>query len=202
MNNEKLDLPDHLNGHGNGARIAALLDTDAELAADAALLAELRGAVRAQAAAIDGSAGLDVLRRRIAKPSPWRHLRRFIDLISRPVLAPAIMATLAVVCAVQGTLLWQATPPLGMMADEATPGALAWRGAPAAPVKASLQVRFDDQATLAQIEAALELAQARIVSGPLADRSYLLDAASPGAASASLRTSAVVRDLRVLPVQQ
>lgn len=203
MTEEQTDLPDYLNGRNDSARIAALLKSDPDFAADAELLQELRGAVRAQAEAIDGGAGLEALRLRIAKPSPWRHVRRFFDLISRPVLAPAIMATLTVVCLVQGTLLWQSeSAPLGMMTDDATPGALSWRGAPAAEAKASLQVRFDDQATLAQIEAALELAQARIVSGPLVDRSYLLDAASPAAAATSLRTSAVVREVRVLPARQ
>jgi hypothetical protein len=203
MTEEQTELPDYLNGRNDSARIAELLKTDPDFAADAALLQALRGAVRAQAEAIDGGAGLDALRLRIAKPSPWRHVRRFLELISRPALAPAIMATLAVLCVVQGTLLWQSGPaPLGMMTDDAAPGALTWRGAPASAPKASLQVRFDDQATLAQIEAALELAQARIVSGPLVDRSYLLDAAAPAAAATRLRTSAVVREVRVLPAKQ
>jgi hypothetical protein len=198
MTDEQTDLPDYLNGRNDSANVAARLKTDADFAADADLLQELRSAVRAQAEAIDAGAGLAALHERIARPSPWRHVRHFFEKISGPGLAPAIMAVLVVVCVVQGTMLWKDEPAeLGMMADEATPGALGWRATPAA--KASLHVRFDSRATLAQIEAALQRARARIVAGPLADGSYQLDAAVPGAAAVSLRASAVVLDVRTLP---
>lgn len=200
MTDEQTGLPDYLNGRNDSARIAALLETDADFAADAELLQELRGAVRAQAEAIDPSAGLAALHERIARPSPWRHVRHFFEKISGPVLAPAIMAALIVVCVVQGTMLWKDEPAeLGMMADEATPGTLGWRDTPAPTAKASLHVRFDNRATLAQIEAALQRARARIVAGPLADGSYQIDAALPGAAAVSLRANAVVLEVRTLP---
>ena len=189
-------LPDYLNGRADPAgcaRIAALLESDPAFAEDAALMVALRDALRAEAQAIDGDAGLAALRQRIAKPSPWRHVRHFFDLLSRPVLAPAIMASLALVCAVQGWMLWQ----------EPQSGEVTWRGAPGstlAPAPATLQVRFDDQATMAQIEAALKLAHARIIDGPLADGSYLLEAAVPVFAHHKLRQNAVVREVRAVPV--
>ncbi len=188
-------LPDYLNGRAGEAdiaRIAALLESDPAFAGDADLLHTLRDALRAEAAAIDGGAGLAALRARIAKPSPWRHLRRFIDMLSRPVVAPAIMASLAMVCAVQGWMLWQ----------EPQPAQPTWRGVPGtalAPSAVTLQVRFDNQATLAQIEGALKLAHARIVEGPLADGSYLLEAAVPVFATHSLRKNAAVREVRPVP---
>ncbi len=113
-------------------------------------------------------------------------------MLSRPVVAPAIMASLALVCAVQGWMLLQEPPA----------GELTWRGAPGtalAPSAATLQVRFDNQASLAQIEDALKLAHARIVEGPLADGSYLLEAAVPAFATHSLRKNAVVREVRAVP---
>lgn len=88
-------------------------------------------------------------------------MRNFLDLFARPVFARAIMASLALVCTVQGWMLWQ----------EPQSGEVNRRGAPGtalAPSPATLQVRFDDQATLAQFESALKLAHVRIADGPLA----------------------------------
>ena len=200
-------LPDYLNHHGDAAgraRIAALLADDPALAADADLMLTLRGAVRDEAAAIDGGAGLDALRLRIAKPSPWRHLHALFALLSRPMVGHAVSAALLLVCVAQGAMLWQASQiaPVAIVFEQPS-GALAWRGEPAAaPAKASLQVRFDDQARLAEIEAALARAQARIVSGPLSDRSYLLDAAAPAAAERTLRLDPVVREVRAWSAPQ
>lgn len=199
-------LPNYLNHHGDAAeraRMAALLADDPALAAEADLMHTLRAAVREEAAAIDACAGLGALRQRMAKPSPWRHLRTLLDLVSGPVAGPAISAALVLICVVQGAMLWQAGRAApATIAIEQPAGTLAWRGAPGpAAAKASLQVRFDDQARLADIEAALAMAQARIVSGPMADRSYLLDASVPVAAQRILRLNPVVREVRALPGQ-
>ena len=196
-------LPDYLNGHvagEDGRRIAALLDSDAAWQAQAAVLGDLRAAVGAQVAAMDAEAGLDELKRRIAapsrtaaQPSPqpsragwWQRLRaiRF-----GPMAAPAVMAALAAVCVVQGWML-HGVPAPGPAPD----GGLAWRNAPfsvAAP-QANLQVRFGADASLAQVEAALVGARARIVAGPQGGQRYLLQAEDPAAALAQLRASAAV----------
>lgn len=195
-------LPDYLNGHVDGEdarRIAELLESDAAWQAQAALLGDLRAAVGAQMAAMDSDTGLDELRRRIAaapaatpaKPTPatpwWRKL---FDLRLMPQFAPAIMATLVAVCAVQGWMLGNA-PDTGV----------AWRDASlsvAAPA-ANLRVLFAAEASLAQVEAALFQAHARIVTGPQSDHSYLLQADDANAALAQLRGSAAVLDASVIP---
>lgn len=187
-------LPDYLNGHVEGEdarRIEALLESDAAWRAQAELLADVRDAVGAQVAAMHSDSGLDELRRRIAatpraEPPPraswWRRLLA-IRLI--PVFTPAIMATLAAVCVVQGLMLAGAPEP-----------GLAWRDAPlsvAAP-GANLRVRFAAGASLAQVEAALLDAHARIAGGPQGDQRYLLQAEDATAALARLRAKAVVAE--------
>lgn len=195
-------LPDYLNGHVEGEdarRIAALLESDAAWQAQAAVLADVRAAVNAQMAAMDSEAGLDELKRRIAaaprslpKTAPqdgwWR---RLFAMRFAPVLAPALMAALAGVCVVQGWMLHQA-PDIDV----------AWRSAPfsvAAP-SANLQVRFAADASLAQVEAALVDARARIVGGPQGGQRYLLQAEDPAAAVARLRASTAVVEAGVLTV--
>jgi|GEM_PF-1360319 len=206
-------LPDYLNGHVAGEdarRIGALLQSDAAWQAQAELLADVRDAVGAQMAAMDSDAGLDELRRRIATPlaapSPPAPLagtpagprparrrawwQRFVGIRLIPGFAPAIMATLAAVCVVQGWMLGGA-PDSG----------LAWRNAPlsvAAPA-ANLRVRFAAEASLAQVEATLFQAHARIVSGPQGSQRYLLQAEDAAAALAQLRASAVVVEASAIP---
>lgn len=177
-------LPDYLNGHAPAAdasRIAARLRDDAELAADADWLREIRAAIGDEAASLDPDAGLAQLHGRLARPSPWRRLLRRLSL---PALAPMAIMALASVCMVQAWLLWQA--------PAAPVEQLSWRGAPgAAAPQASLRVQFLPHASMEQVAAALEQAQAGIVAGPLPDRSYLLDAADPQAALRSLQASGV-----------
>jgi hypothetical protein len=190
-------LPDYLNGHvaGEDARhIVALLDSDAAWQAQAAVLADLRAAIGAQVAAMDGDTGLDELKRRIAaapgtaaytSPPQVGWWQRILGIRLGPMLTPAVMATLAGVCVVQGWMLHGAPEP---------DGGLAWRNAPfsvAAP-QANLQVRFAADASLAQLEAVLIQARARIVTGPQGGQRYLLQADDPVAALARLRTSAAV----------
>ena len=192
-------LPDYLNGHVAGEdarRIAALLDSDAAWQAQAAVLADVRAAVGAQIAAMDSAAGLDELKRRIAATprvapiktdSGW--WRRLLAMRWAPVLAPALMAALAGVCVVQGWMLHQAPDT-----------DVAWRAAPlsvAAP-SANLQVRFAASASLAQVEAALVDARARIVAGPQGGQRYLLQAEDPAAAAERLRASTAVVEAGVL----
>jgi len=192
-------LPDYLNGHVAGddaRRIEALLDSDPDWQAQAALLADLREAVGAHMAAMPGDAGLDVLHRRIAatatplpapapvppaRRAPW--WQRQFDGGLMPRFAPAAIATLAAVCVAQGWMLAR-VPDDGV----------AWRDAPlvvAAP-DGNLEVRFAAGATLEQVEAVLTRAHARIVGGPLGGRRYLLQADDPGAALTPLRASPAV----------
>ena len=192
-------LPDYLNGHVAGEdarRIAAFLESDAAWQAQAAVLADVRAAVGAQMAAMEAEAGLDELKRRIAAapgtaahtpPPPAGWWQRLFGMRLGPVLTPAVMASLACVCVVQGWMLHGAP-------DLESDSGLAWRNAPfsvAAP-QANLQVRFAADASLAQLEAALTGARARIVSGPQGGQRYLLQADDPVAALARLRASAVV----------
>jgi hypothetical protein len=195
-------LPDYLNGHvaGDDARcIAALLENDAAWQDQAAVLADVRAAVGAQMAAMDSEAGLEELKRRIAvaprdaasKVSPpmagwWR---RMLGIRLAPAWTPLVMASLAGVCVVQGWMLYSA-PDAGV----------AWRGAPlsvAAPA-ANLEVRFAADASLAQVEAVLIQAGARIVTGPQGGQRYLLQADDPAAALAQLRDSSAVVESAVL----
>ena len=108
----------------------------------------------------------------------------YLALQALPALAPMAITALASVCMVQAWLLWQA--------PAAPVEQLSWRGAPgAAAPQASLRVKFLPHASMEQVAAALEQAQAGIVAGPLPDRSYLLDAADPQAALRSLQASGV-----------
>jgi len=191
-------LPDYLDGHVTGddaRRIEALLDSDPDWQAQAALLGDLREAVGAHMAAMPGDAGLDVLHRRIAatptplpapsvpptRRAPW--WQRLFAGGFMPRFAPAAMATLAAVCVAQGWMLAH-VPDAGV----------AWRDAPlvvAAP-EGNLEVRFAAAATLEQVEAVLTRAHVRIVGGPLGSRRYLLQADDPGAALTQLRASPAV----------
>lgn len=197
-------LPDYLTGHVTGAdaeRIAALLATDAAWQAQAAMLEDVRGAIAAQIAAMDSDTGLDELHRRIAaapasttvtatQPPRNAWWQRLFDLRLVPQFTPAIVASLVAICAVQGWMLGHAPDT-----------EVAWRAAPlnvAAPA-ANLQVRFAGDASLAQVEAALLQAHARIVGGPQGGQRYLLQAEDATAALAQLRATAVVAEASVIP---
>jgi hypothetical protein len=214
-------LPDYLTGHVTGEdaeRIAALLASDPAWQAQAAMLDDVRGAIAAQIATMDSDTGLDELHRRIAaapaveaitaaspqqspepqsaqpqrpaKPPRNAWWQRLFDLRLVPQFTPAIVASLVAVCAVQGWMLGHA-PDTNV----------AWRAAPlnvAAPA-ANLQVRFAADASLAQVEAALLQARARIVNGPQGGQRYLLQAEDATAALAQLRTNAVVAEASVIP---
>ncbi|WP_332875673.1 hypothetical protein [Massilia sp. S19_KUP03_FR1] len=192
-------LPDYLNGHvtgEDGRHIAVLLENDRTWQQQAAAMADLRQGVAHEMDTMDSAHGLAELRRRMAASAPaprapwWR---RLLDMRAAPVLAFGTMASLAAVCVVQG---W-------MLAHPAAP-AVAWRAAPftvAAPA-ANLRVRFHDGATLAQVEAVLAQAGARLVAGPGGRHAYLVQADDPAAALPLLRASAVVRDASpAAPVQ-
>ena len=197
-------LPDYLNGHVAGddaRRIAALLESDAAWQAQAAMLEDVRAAIGAQMAAIDSEAGLGELKRRIAatslpsasKTAParagwWQGL----GLRLAPAFTPVAMAALAGVCVVQGWMLHRAPDT-----------DVAWRAAPlsiAAPA-ANLQVRFAADASLAQVEAALIQAGARIVTGPQGGQRYLLQADDPAAALVRLRASQAVAEADAFAVE-
>ena len=80
---------------------------------------------------------------------------------------------------------------------------VAWRAAPlsiAAPA-ANLQVRFAADASLAQVEAALIQAGARIVTGPQGGQRYLLQADDPAAALVRLRASQAVAEADAFAVE-
>lgn len=164
------------------------------LALDDPLLQELRSALAAEAQQMDPEAGLAQLRQRLhaprARTSAWRRL-----LASLPRLAPLAVTALASVCVVQSWLLWH-----GQTNDSAgSPATLAWRSVAGEPAPAaSLRVQFRPGATLDQLSAALEAAQAGIVAGPLSDHSYLLDAADAVAARRSLQASGLVVDIAPL----
>lgn len=190
-------LPDYLNGHVAGEdarRIAAFLESDAAWQAQAAMLADVRAAVGARMAAMDADAGLDELKHRIAAapgtaaymaPPQVGWWRRLLRMRLGAMLPQVVMASLAGICVVQGWMLHGA--------PEADSG-LAWRNAPfsiGAP-QANLQVRFAADASLAQLEAALTGARARIVSGPQGGQRYLLQADDPATALVRLRASAAV----------
>lgn len=124
------------------------------------------------------------------QPSRTAWWQRLFDLRLVPQFAPAIVATLVAVCAVQGWML-----------SHVPDTDVAWRNAPlnvAAPA-ANLQVRFAADASLAQVEAALLQAHARIVSGPQGGQRYLLQAEDATAALAQLRANAVVAEVNVIP---
>lgn len=177
-------LPDYLNGHAPAdvaSRIAARLEHDPHWAADADWLGEIRTAIEAEAAGMDPAAGLAELHRRLERPGFWRRCCRRLAL---PALAPVAITALASLCIGQAWLLWQQAAPADQLRWRSVPGAVA--------PPASLRVQFLPTASMAQVAAALEQAQAGIVAGPLPDHGYLLDAADPPAALQSLRVSGVV----------
>ena len=177
-------LPDYLNGHAPAdvaSRIAARLEHDPHWAADAGWLGEIRTAIEAEAASMDPAAGLAELHRRLERPGFWR---RCYQRLALPALAPVAITALASLCIGQAWLLWQQASPADQLRWRSVPGAVA--------PPASLRVQFLPTASMAQVAAALEQAQAGIVAGPLPDHSYLLDAADPPAALQSLRASGVV----------
>ena len=177
-------LPDYLNGHAPAdvaSRIAARLEHDPHWAADADWLGEIRTAIEAEAAGMDPAAGLAELHRRLERPGFWR---RCYQRLALPALAPVAITALASLCIGQAWLLWQQAAPADQLRWRSVPGAVA--------PPASLRVQFLPTASMAQVAAALEQAQAGIVAGPLPDHGYLLDAADPPAALQSLRASSVV----------
>ena len=177
-------LPDYLNGHAPAdvaSRIAARLEHDPHWAADAGWLGEIRAAIEAEAASIDPAAGLAELHRRLERPGFWRSCYQRLAL---PALAPMAITALASLCIGQAWLLWQQAAPADQLRWRSVPGAVA--------PPASLRVQFLPTASMAQVAAALEQAQAGIVAGPLPDHGYLLDAADPPAALQSLQASGVV----------
>lgn len=177
-------LPDYLNGHvpaDVASRIAARLEDDPNWADDADWLREIRAAIEAEAASMDPAAGLAELHRRLERPAFWR---RWYQRLALPALAPMAITALASLCIVQAWLLWQQPAPADQLSWRSVPGAVA--------PPASLRVQFLPTASMAQVAAALEQAQAGIVAGPLPDHGYLLDAADPPAALQSLQASGVV----------
>lgn len=172
-------------------------------ALDDPLLQELRGALAAEAQQMDPETGLAQLHQRLHAPrartssgantstSAWRRL--LASLPSLTPLAPLAVTALASVCVVQSWLLWHG------QADDSAGAPLAWRSVAGEPAPAaSLRVHFRPGATLDQLSAALEAAQAGIVAGPLSDHSYLLDAADAEAARRSLQASGLVVDIAPL----
>ena len=127
-------------------------------------------------------------------PQAWRNCivasnaagfwRRCCQRLALPALAPVAITALASLCIGQAWLLWQQPAPADQLRWRSVPGAVA--------PPASLRVQFLPTASMAQVAAALEQAQAGIVAGPLPDHGYLLDAADPPAALQSLRASGVV----------
>lgn len=177
-------LPDYLNGHAPAdvaSRIAARLEHDPHWAADAGWLGEIRTAIEAEAAGMDPAAGLAQLHRRLERPGFWR---RCYQRLALPALAPVAITALASLCIGQAWLLWQQAAPADQLRWRSVPGAVA--------PPASLRVQFLPTASMAQVAAALEQAQAGIVAGPLPEHGYLLDAADPPTALQSLRASGVV----------
>jgi hypothetical protein len=176
-------LPDYLNGHAPAdvaSRISARLEHDPNWAADADWLGDIRTAIEAEAASMDPAAGLAELHRRLERPAFWR---RWSQRLTLPALAPVAITALASLCIGQAWLLWQQPSPADQLSWRSVPGAVA--------PPASLRVQFLPHASMQQVAAALEQAQAGIVAGPLPDRSYLLDAANPQAALRSLQASGV-----------
>lgn len=203
-------LPDYLTGRADAAdaaRIAALVAADPAWADDVAGLRALRAAVQAEAAAMDGADGLAALRARIARADVaarpqrsdrglWQRMRAFMTLST---LAPVTVVLLAGVVGVQAWMLTHAPTPASDVSGAGTPQ-VRWRGGPLDGLTpaGTLKVTLAYNVSVTQFEAALAQAQARIVGGPLADHSYLLDAADPGAALRSLRANPIVADVRAL----
>ena len=149
---------------------------------DQRLRAMLREALDAEAAAMDPDAGLAQLHQRLRPLAWWRRLRW----PSFPSLAPWAVTALASLCLAQAWLLWR---PHDTAADQ-----LQWRSLPGmeAQSAATLRARFAPGATVEQMNAGLTQAGAGIVAGPLADGSYLLDAADPTAALRSLQANRAI----------
>lgn len=191
-------LPDYLNGQvdGEDARhIEILLENDDSWQAQAAMLIDVRSAVGSEMSAMDSDRGLAELRRRMhagaaaPRPSWWQ---RLFAARWAPALTLGAMASLAALCVVQG---WMLAHPQDSAAD------VAWRAAPftvAAPA-ANVRVRFHDDATLAQVEAALAAARARLVAGPQGRHVYRLQADDTAAALVQLRASPAVAEATVTP---
>lgn len=141
----------------------------------------LRAALDAEAAAMSPDTGLVQLHQRLQRPAWWRRIRW----PTLPSLAPWAITALASLCVVQAWLLWQPHEPVDQVQWRSLPGLTAQ---PAA----SLRARFAPGATMANVNAALAQAGATIVTGPLADGSYLLDAADPPAALRSLQANGAI----------
>lgn len=142
----------------------------------------LREALDAEAAAMAPDAGLAQLHQRLRPTSWWRRLRW----PTVPALAPWAITALASLCVAQAWLLWR---PHDTAADQ-----LQWRSLPGMEARpaATLRARFAPGASIEQLSAALTQAGATMVAGPLADGSYLLDAADPPAALRSLQANAML----------
>ena len=149
---------------------------------DQRLQAMLREALDAEAAAMDPDAGLAQLHQRLRPLAWWRRLRW----PTLPTLAPWAVTALASLCVAQAWLLWR---PHDTAADQ-----LQWRSLPGIEAQgaATLRARFAPGATVEQMNAGLTQAGASIVAGPLADGSYLLDAADPQAALRSLQANRAI----------
>ena len=154
----------------------------------------LRAALEAEAAAMSPDAGLAQLHQRLQHPAWWRR----IGWPALPSLAPWTITALASLCVVQAWLLWQPHEP---SEPHAVASELQWRSVPGleAQPAASLRARFAPGASMAQVSAALAQAGATIVAGPLADGSYLLDAAEPPAALRSLQASGITVEAATTP---
>jgi len=189
-------LPDYLNGHASAdeaSRIAAKLEHDPEWADEAAWMRDIRSAIEQEAADLDASAGLAQLHHRLEQQNPglWRRLLARLSLPSLPRMAPFAITALASICVIQAWLLWQVQ---GSPNEQ-----VQWRSAPGteAPV-ANLRVQFKPEASISQMEAALEQAHAGIVTGPLPGHIYLLDGLDAAAALQSLKDSSVVADTELI----
>ncbi|WP_193315649.1 hypothetical protein [Janthinobacterium aquaticum] len=163
-------------------------------ALDDTLMTTLRSAIAEQAAQMDPEHGLAQLHQRLQgkteKASLWR---RVLDRLAWPALAPLTITALASVCIAQSWLLRQAYSP--ELADEP----LAWRSVNGgAPATANLRIHFKPGATVAQVSAALEVAQAAMMAGPLSDGSYLLDAADAQTARSSLQSNSAVSEVTMM----
>ena len=148
---------------------------------DQRLRAMLREALDAEAAAMDPDAGLAQLHQRLRPLAWWRRLRW----PTFPTLAPWAVTALASLCVAQAWMLWRPHDP----ADQ-----LQWRSLPGMEAQgtATLRARFTPGASVEQMNTALTQAGASIVAGPLADGSYLLDAADPPAALRSLQANRAI----------
>ncbi len=158
---------DTLDGAERREALAALAD-DAELQAGLALLRTIRDGVRTVSDGSPGELGLRRLMRDVRREKRRTQVRR----VARPLLAVA--AALALV--VQSAAIWQLLDRPDTGGSELLSGAEAGR----------LQLRFAPEATASEIQALLQDAGARIVSGPSAMGLYKIEADDPDAALAAL----------------